>query len=184
MVQTNATLEKKMAYATSRDFCRIFIEDMTGLYLLGLLLTGTPESAEQCFRASLDDAAGGGPVFTEWAQSWARRTVVRNAIRLLKPTPESAAQSMAPSSAGFGEQATAEVGIDPALKAVLELPPFDRFVFIITVLERMREHECSLLLGCSFRDVVFAKRRALRTVSETGGTGAQSGEYLQPAQVA
>ena len=42
---------KDAEYATAQDFCQIFDKDMSGLYLLSLLLTGDHEKAEQCFVA-------------------------------------------------------------------------------------------------------------------------------------
>ena len=36
-------------YATAADFKQIFTEDINSLYLLSLLLTGSPEKAEKCF---------------------------------------------------------------------------------------------------------------------------------------
>jgi DNA-directed RNA polymerase specialized sigma24 family protein len=50
------------------------------------------------------------------------------------------------------------------IAAVLELSPFERFVFVMSVLEHYSEHECSILLGCSRRDVIAARTRALQQV--------------------
>jgi hypothetical protein len=48
------------------------------------------------------------------------------------------------------------------MDAVLALEPFERFVYVLTVLERYSEHECSVLLGCARRDVIAARVRALQ----------------------
>src|SRR5262245_40163093 len=77
--------QRTTLYATGGDFCRIFKEDMQSLYLLALVLTADPAKAEQCFVAGLDDCASGNQVFEEWARSWARRVIVKNAIRSLAP---------------------------------------------------------------------------------------------------
>src|SRR5580704_5896662 len=74
-------------YATRADFCRVFDNDRDRLYLLSLLLTGDPELAEKCFVRGLEDSKGGNPVFKEWARSWARRTIITNAIRMVGPRP-------------------------------------------------------------------------------------------------
>jgi len=37
------------AYAVAGDFCRIFAEGMSGIYLLSFLLTGDRVKAEECF---------------------------------------------------------------------------------------------------------------------------------------
>ena len=51
------------------------------------------------------------------------------------------------------------------LAPVLELAPFDRFVFVLSVLERYADHDCSLLLGCSRRDVLAARARGLQQIA-------------------
>jgi DNA-directed RNA polymerase specialized sigma24 family protein len=51
--------------------------------------------------------------------------------------------------------------LHPILRAVLRLNPFERFVFVMSVLEGYSDRDCSLLLGSSTRDVVAAKARAL-----------------------
>ena len=50
------------------------------------------------------------------------------------------------------------------IMAVLELRPFDRFVFVMSVLEGYSDHDCSILLGCSRQDVLAAKTRALQQI--------------------
>ena len=72
-------------YATRGDFCRIFEKDMNRLYLLSFLLTGDRTIAEQCFVGGLRIAKEGSQVFKEWAESWARRAIIQNAIRVVRP---------------------------------------------------------------------------------------------------
>ena len=74
-----------MEYAVPADFCQLFHHHLDRLYALSLLLTADQRKAEQCFVSGLEDCLQGNPVFREWAQSWARRTVIKNAIRLIAP---------------------------------------------------------------------------------------------------
>jgi len=69
-------------FAAQADFCRVFESDMNRLYMLSFLLTGNHAMAETCFVQGLEDAVNGNNVFREWAQSWARRTVIQNAIQM------------------------------------------------------------------------------------------------------
>src|SRR5262245_32254781 len=85
VVGPRRTLRRSAGYATSADFCRIFAEDMRNLYWLSFILTADPGKAEQCFVAGLDDCFAGNGVFKDWARSWARRTIIKNAIRLISP---------------------------------------------------------------------------------------------------
>jgi hypothetical protein len=74
-------------YASSGDFRRIFDEETGSLYRLSFLLTADREKAEQCFVSGFEDSVKGCPVFKEWARSWARRTIIQNAVRVINPSP-------------------------------------------------------------------------------------------------
>jgi hypothetical protein len=80
-----------IGYATAENFCRIFAEGMNDLYQLSFLLTADHEKAERCFVMGLEESITSNRVFKEWAHSWAKRTVIQNAIRELKPRPPIAA---------------------------------------------------------------------------------------------
>lgn len=161
-------------YTSTADFCRVFQEDMNGLYLLSLLLTADHEKAEQCFVSGLEDAAEGSPVFKEWARSWARRAIIQNAVRVINPQLKA---TDGPHSASVtGKAKTVPTARPAGMAAVLALDPFERFVYVMTVLERYSDHECSLLLGCARRDVPAARVRA---VLQLGGS--MAAHYSQPA---
>ena len=148
-------------YASSADFCRIFDEDMNDLYLLSFLLTADREKAEQCFVSGLEDAVEGNPVFKEWARSWARRVIIQNAVRAINPRPvERGGSSRSISVDNHDKALPTQQQVEIA--GVLELEPFDRFVYVMTVLERYSDHECSLLLSCARREVLAARTRALQ----------------------
>lgn len=143
-------------YATEADFCQIFAHDMQRLYLLALLLTGDEEQAEACFVGGLEEAKG-NPVFKEWAQSWARRAIITNAIRMLGPRPDKET-----AGAETDRGARGRMGLPKELAALLSLPDFERFVFVMSILEGYPRRECRLLLDCSISDVAQAQIRALR----------------------
>ncbi|MGB2605193.1 MAG: hypothetical protein WBC78_16465 [Candidatus Sulfotelmatobacter sp.] len=148
-------------FATSADFCRIFGEGMNSLYLLSFLLTADHSIAEKCFVCGLEDSAKGNTVFKEWAESWARRTIIRNAIRMIQPRP-AASPVASPSS----DRGVDRVRIEPAeIASIVEIPAFERFAFVMSVLERYSDQECSLLLSCTRRDVMAARTRALRQIA-------------------
>jgi len=148
-------------YASSDDFQRVFHEDMNGLYLLSFLLTADHEKAEQCFVSGLEDAVNGNRVFREWARSWARRVIIKNAVKVINPRPvDESAYSSPVSVNSNGKTLPAEHQVEIA--AVLGLEPFERFVYVITVLEGYSDQDCSLLLGCARRVVLAARSRALQ----------------------
>ena len=154
------SMTRPTQYASSADFCRIFDEDMNDFYLLSFLLTADREKAEQCFVSGLEDAVEGNPVFKEWARSWARRAIIQNAVRAINPRPAERGRSHSTSVDNHDKALPPQQQVEIA--GVLELEPFDRFVYVMTVLERYSDHECSLLLGCARRAVLAARTRALQ----------------------
>jgi hypothetical protein len=56
---------------------------------------------------------------------------------------------------------------DVSIRSVQELSVFDRFVFVMSVLERYSDRECALLLRCSFTDILPARIRSVQQISTT-----------------
>ncbi|HEY4763233.1 MAG TPA: hypothetical protein VIH75_06130 [Candidatus Sulfotelmatobacter sp.] len=163
-------------YASSDDFRRLFDEDMKSLYFLSFLLTADREKAEQCFVSGLEDAVEGNPVFKEWARSWARRVIIVNAARAINPRPtDENGRSNSASVSGNGKTPVVD---QVEIAAVLALEPFERFVYVMTVLERYSDQDCSLLLGCARRDVVAARSRAFQQI---GSAMSSHSRQLPPA---
>src|SRR5437763_121329 len=159
---SSAARHSSRAYTPPQDFCVIFKDDMDSLYSLALVLTGNHETAQQCFLAALDDCCTGSDVFPDWARSWSRRAVIKNAIRLLGPAL--AQMNGAPETT---LKAAADE-MDASARPYLELQTFDRFVFVISVLERYTHRECAALLGSSPREVEQAQVRGLQRIAGDG----------------
>jgi hypothetical protein len=155
-------------YATGADFCRIFTDDMDGLYQLSLLLTADPQLAEKCFVRGLEDSKNGNPVFKEWAESWARRVIIVNAIRMIGPRP-GLVSAFDRSSTQNGVK-----GLSSELAGIVHLPAFERFVFVMSVLEGYPARDCRLLLNCSNFDIAEARVHALEQLG-------RSAEHFQKA---
>ena len=156
---TDITHANEFEYATARDFCRIFDQDLNSLYLLSLLLAGDHTKAEQCFVAALESASSRRTVFKEWARSWARRSVIQSAQRMISPRVEQVQRALTSHSVdtrkNFGRERV-------EIAAVLGLESFDRFVFVMSVLEGYSDHECAILLGVARREVIEARAGALK----------------------
>jgi hypothetical protein len=152
-------------YASCADFCQVFAEDMNSLYLLAFLLVANHEKAERCFVSGLQDVLRGNPVFKAWAHSWARRAVILNAMRVGNPGSAHGNGGDRPGSDEVHNNGNPLPIEQPAEVAVLlGMEPFERFVYVITVLERESDQECSMLLGCVPRDVVAARARAFQQI--------------------
>jgi len=151
---------KYAEYATSADFRQIFDKDMSSLYLLSLLLTGDHKKAEECFVAGLENAVNRNRVFKDWARGWARRVIIQNALRIVDSHPK---KESILNSASI--EANDKIAAERAeIAAVLGLRAFDRFVFVMSVLEDYSDHDCSILLGSTRRDVLAARVRALQKI--------------------
>ena len=149
-------------YATRSDFCHIYVEERNGLFLLSLLLTADPQKAEQCFLSGFEDSVRNNYVFKERAHSWARRSTILQAIRLLCPRPGEATESNGSRLSPLIGNVAAEVHAYSDFARIVALNSFERFVFVMSILERYSAQECSLLLGCFRRDVINAQASAVR----------------------
>jgi DNA-directed RNA polymerase specialized sigma24 family protein len=154
-------------YTSRENFHTIFNEDLKQLYQLSFLLTRDTAKAERCLVAGLEGCVKGNPVFREWARSWAKRLIVQNAIREMKPRRIHSNIRLSDSSFSDIDQLSSAPDRHFALEAVLNLEDFERFVFIISVLEHYSDHDCALLLGCSVREILEARARTLRELIES-----------------
>ena len=171
-------------YATRDEFLKILDEDMNGLYQLSFLLTGDHQKGEKCFVAGIEDCAKENRVFREWARAWAKRVIVKNAVRELNPR-RSHSNSSALIRAVFAHNQRSRGPIGHFdVDAVLGLADFERFVFVLCVLERYREHECALLLGCSASDVRDARTRAIEELASSGEVASPRCENRKLGQLA
>jgi DNA-directed RNA polymerase specialized sigma24 family protein len=173
------------AYATSQDFCRIFKDEMDSLYLLALLLTADQEQAERCFAAALDDCKQGRRVFREWASSWSKRAVIKRAIEMVAP----ASGHLRDKLQAFDRELKSEM--NGPMAAIIQLPPLQRFVFVMSALERYSVQDCASLLNCTRQELLIEQSRALQTLADgnriviaPGSENFQAGYFLEPAHAA
>lgn len=160
------TIERATEYATCKDFKQIFTEDMVGLHRLAFLLTADHAKAEQCFVAGLEDSIHGNPVFRQWARAWSKRAIIQSAIKAVGPMP--GRHGVIPEAAEAHWQNGDDVESIAAVVASWE--PFERFVFVMAVLEGYGLRECAALLACPVQDVIAAKSLALQRLAAQSGT--------------
>jgi DNA-directed RNA polymerase specialized sigma24 family protein len=159
--------EQAAEFATRADFEKIFTEDMHGLHLLSLLLTADQARAEQAFVAGLEDSIHGNPVFRQWARSWSKRAIIKNAIKLVSPvsaqnaTPDESVQAEA-NAAQFIQAQTGDAQADALIACVTRLEALQRFVFVMAILEGYSTTECAALLACSPQQILSAKGEVLQ----------------------
>ena len=144
-------------FATNADFCELFMGDSRGLHLLSILLTADRAKAERCFIVSPFVCTGGNSVFHKWVHSWTRRTIVRNAVRMLTPSP-------APCEPESTDALPASSLHDPFLARVIALEDFERLVYVLSVLEEYPDQNCATLLGVSPQRIRETKISALKHI--------------------
>jgi hypothetical protein len=170
LAQLESVDERVIQYATVTDFCEIFTEEMHSLYLLSFLLTADKDKAERCFIGALGECVEGIGAFMEWSRLWARRTIIKQAIVMMKPAPEDMDHWLPTSAEG-----PAGALKNSLFAAILSLCGFERFVFVLSILEEQSDGDCLSLLRCSRREVVIARELALRLLikNDTGGDHSQ-----------
>jgi DNA-directed RNA polymerase specialized sigma24 family protein len=156
------TKQESMLRAVSADFCRIFENNVEHFYLLSFLLTADRRMAEECFVRGLEESTRSNQVFKKWADSWARRTIIHNAIQMIQPRPTDGRVSSSTFD-GVERHDTER----PEINAIVELGSFERFVFVLSVLERESDQESALLLGCTRDEVRAARIRALQQIGKS-----------------
>jgi hypothetical protein len=148
-------------YAKHADFCDLLKNDTKSLYLLAFLLTANHQESEQCFVWAVEEAFKEQAVFKEGARSWLKRRLIKNAIEIVWHASDRNGQKRDLWSGGQRD-AQRECEID----IVTKFAAFERFVFVISILERYSNWDCSLLLGCNMNKVTQARMRALRRLPD------------------
>ncbi len=158
-------VDQPSRYATVADFCHIFDEEMDSLYRLSQLLTAQCEKAERCFLSALEECIGMQFIFQEYAQSWAWRSIITNAIGLTNPCIQ-----------GHRGEIQASRDIEPVVSDgnqmiahILALDDLQRLVVVMSGCERYGDQECAVMLRCSHKDVRKARAEAFRHIETTCG---------------
>jgi hypothetical protein len=172
----------KSPYATQEDFRKLFTDGGNDLYLLSFLLTARHQPAKRCLAAALDECTEGNCVYQDWARPWVRRVIIRNAIRILTPRPgPTRATPDAPNLAGILIETRFK---DAAFANILALEDFERFVYVLSVLEEYVDQNCAALLNTSQREIREARVRALRHLADFPSSDAVPPEKLSLVRVA
>jgi hypothetical protein len=160
--------ERVTSYPTVTDFFETFNEEMHSLYLLAFLLTADHDKAEQCLVSAMGECEEGIGVFMDWARSWVRSAVLKHAIQIIKPAPEHTDYESFISPEGSATPATGN-----SFAAILLVDAFERFVFVMSILEEQSDEACAILLRCSRRDIMMARVLALKRQSSIDALAAE-----------
>jgi DNA-directed RNA polymerase specialized sigma24 family protein len=161
-------VSEECEYARMEEFATLFEREQVSLQRLAVLLTANAEAAKQCLIRSFRECIASSSVSKDWILSWTRRTVIRNAISLvIGPEVQSFVNTNDNTDNGLSAFFPGDsLGAIAEAKSILDLPEFDRFVFVICVLEGYSMHDCALLLGRSPRDISEARKRVGNQVAQ------------------
>ncbi len=173
---------QKDGYATTADFQGLFAREMTGLFRLSLHLTADVEKAECCLILAVRECFANTTVSKGWAAIWARRTVVRTAIRLVLGAEYATPIDICGDAGPDFHLQPSEYRVEALQNslAILELPHFDRLAFVICVLERYSILDCALLLKRSPKDVNEARARAINRIVSAGERDRHESTTISP----
>ena len=100
--------------------------------------------------------------------------ILKHAIQMIMPERE-----YANSLSFISLKGAVRSGKNNPFAAIVALNAFERFVFVMSVLERLSDEDCSTLLGCSRRDIIIAREVAIQSLANTDSGHDQSGEAMQ-----
>lgn len=154
--EKSEAVDFRAEHAAPADVCEVFERELKPLYLLAFLLTANHKEAEEGLVKTADEALKAQGAIKEWAQSWIRRSLIKNAIGIVSPVSGRCNEKRNLWSVGICKNSG-----DDEINAVTQLPPLARFVFVMSFLERYSVWDCSLLLGCSAQKVAQCRTEAL-----------------------
>jgi DNA-directed RNA polymerase specialized sigma24 family protein len=157
-------------------------ENLNAFYQLSFLLTRDHEKAERCFVAGIEHLVRGNRAFNQWAHSWAKRIIVENAIRELKPRLRQSNFYSYPTTFPYIGQLSSSPRGHFELAAILALKDFERVVFVLSVLDQYSVEECAVLLGSSLSQIREARMRALQELVSSVDLVFPDNKTLEEAQ--
>ncbi|MEG9435710.1 hypothetical protein JAO29_05980 [Edaphobacter sp. HDX4] len=146
--------------AGGTNYTEMFIDQVNSLFLLSFLVAADRRVADRCFFKALDEYVEAPGGFLEWAKEHGRRAVLRQAIKIIEP-----ASQQAYSWAFRGSARPLVLTARRPFASITFLNPFERFVFVMSVIEGISEKECAVLLNCSGQDVAIGRELAEKLIA-------------------
>jgi hypothetical protein len=150
------------------DICNTFDIYMDSLYELAFALGAGEARAEEIYTAALEeclrDETTTGNVDLRLR---ARDAIIQTAVRIIVPSLS------VPDNARFRNMDLPSPA-DRVRAAISGLRDFDRFVFVMTILEGIPDERCTEVLRRSHFSVAQARARALQAIALAAGAGTAS----------
>lgn len=153
-------------YASSEEFQQLFETGRPGFFELAYALTADCNLARECLVSGLQDCRKANTVFRDWAEKWARRVIIKNAIRILRQGARN--EKLATEWHPAANSTPGLLTDPPLLGRILALPDFERVVCVLSAGEHYSSKEIALLLGRLPEEIREAGTRALQQVAAAG----------------
>lgn len=132
----------------------MWVDKMAELYLLAFMLSTDKETAEQCMLSAMDEYLNSSaPNLIDWMRDKGRHAVIERAVQSVNPRVKASYCWTVPT----GTRSLRAPGHQP-FAVITALGTFERFVYVLTVLEGYDEEECAGVLECRRADVVAARK--------------------------
>ncbi|MGB7169627.1 MAG: hypothetical protein WA399_07035 [Acidobacteriaceae bacterium] len=162
-------------FPSAADSAELSLDELIKLYLLSMLLVADKGLAEECFSDAMGDYLGSSVVnVAAWARTNGRLAVVQHAIRLMRPTPKLFCT--------WSRAGNPRPSISPEhqpFAAITSLSVFERFVYVLCILEGYSANDCAALLNCD-RTEVIAGRDLANLFTSAADLDSEYGNWLDP----
>jgi len=129
---------------TAADSAELSLDELTRLYLLSFLLVADKASAESCFSDAMEDyLASSDASVAFWARAEGRVAVIRHAVQMVRPIPK-----LCFSWSGAGNPRPVISPEHQPFAEITSLSVFERFVYVLCILEGYSDDDCAALLNC------------------------------------
>jgi len=164
---------------TATFAAEMWLDEMAELYLLAFMLTADKVTAEQCVLDAVDEYLISSELsLIDWVKSRARHAVIKCAVQ--RATPK--AKAVYTWSVPGGTRASISSSHQP-FAVITALSAFERFVYVLTMLEGYEVDECADVLKCLPAEVVAAQRLSHQLVASNDAEETLSGG-LEPLLLA
>jgi hypothetical protein len=149
-------------YAKITDFCTVLEREVKPFYLFAFLLTANHKEAEQCFSSALKEGCEENSVFKVRIESWIKRCILKKAIGVAFSRSANTEEQQDHWFDGTGQLRASNM-----VTAVTSLAGLERFVFVMSVLEKYSLRDCSLLLKCTLASVKQSRVDAICKLAQS-----------------
>jgi hypothetical protein len=156
---------------TATCAAEMWLDEMAELYLLAFMLTADKVMAEQCVLDAMDEYLNSNDLsLIDWVKNKGRHAVIERAVQRATPKVKAVYTWSVPG----GTRASISSSHQP-FAVITALSAFERFVYVLTVLEGYQVDECADVLQCLPAEVVAASRLSHQLVGLNDAEESMSG---------